>query len=124
MSILGGFIAALTSRPQPITIPSNWGVVVGNNPAAANKTLTVPAGNNGNIRFVLGAVDSGVVQYRKNSGTYTTFSDGEVVNFANGDTLNFRLLGATSGDTGAVEAFNNHPGLTTTSIGTFTGSQT
>jgi hypothetical protein len=77
-----------------ITIPSNWGSQNGNSPqTSATKTLTVPGGNPGNLLFDIITTPSGSFQYIKNAGAPVTVTDLQVVNFANGDTLAFRLTG-------------------------------
>lgn len=74
-----------TAAPTTITSPT--------------RTVTVPAGNSGSLAFggfaMIGTVTP---QYSKNGGAFTTFADGDVVVFASGDTLAFRITGATSGE--------------------------
>lgn len=99
-----------------ITIPSNWGYIVGGAIITATaKTLTVPGGNPGNITMAPN-VTSGAptIQYQKNGGAWTGMP-GSPVNFANGDTLNFRAL-CSSGDAGSVDAIDTS---TAASIGSF-----
>lgn len=111
MSILFG---AFGGSPAPITVSSNWGVTSTASPATApNRTLTVPAGNPGNLRFDITTAPVGTLEYRKNSGSYTTFSDEAVVNFADTDTLNFRLTGAS--DSANITIYDNTTGA---SVGT------
>ena len=106
MSILFG---AFGGSPAPITASSNWGTTTSASPATApNRTLTVPATNPGNLRFDITSAPVGTLTYRKNSGSYTGFSDEAVVNFANTDTLNFRLTGAS--DTASITIYDNTTG--------------
>lgn len=79
----------------PITIPSNWGIT-GPGPApqtSAAKTLTVPSGNSGDLLFHFTLIP-GTFQYRKNGGAFVGFSGDTTVNFADGDTLTFKLVSA------------------------------
>lgn len=93
----------LTSSFTAITVPSNWG---SSGPAGAPllsavKTVTVPAGNPGNVRFHLSVLPAGNMQYIKNGGANNNISTSDTVaNFANGDTIQFRLPNAT--DTATV----------------------
>lgn len=89
-----GVIAALVSGRaiRPITA-TNWGTNNGASPqTSAARALTVPAGNPGNIRLDLSA--SATFQYSKNGGAFTTFTDGQPLTVANGDTLAFKATGA------------------------------
>jgi hypothetical protein len=86
----------LGSGISPITIPTNWGT---SGPSAtpitsATKTLTVPAGNPGNVLLHLVTAPSGTIGYSKNAAAFTSFTVDTVVNFADTDTLAFRLTGA------------------------------
>lgn len=85
------------TKPGPITVPSNWGV---EGPSASPitstaKTLTVPAGNSGDIRMHIFVAPSGTIEYIKNGGAATTITQDLIVNFANGDTLADKLTGAS-----------------------------
>jgi hypothetical protein len=62
---------------------------------SAAKTLTVPSGNPGTIRFQI-AVNTSSATYKKNGGSNTTFTDSSTLSMANGDTLQFRTLGASA----------------------------
>ena len=89
-----GFISA--GQPSPITIPTNWGTQGGGaSPQTSTaKTLTVPAGNPGNVLLHYTLAPLGTGQYIKNGGAGVPFSVDTVVAFANGDTLAFKLIGA------------------------------
>jgi len=105
MNILLAIQACIGGRPLPITIPSNWGAVTSATPVnTATKTLTVPSGNPGNVRFNLTLFTGGTPRYVKNGGAAVGITDGDVVNFANGDTLLLRLAFGVSGDTATITA--------------------
>lgn len=61
-----------------------------------NRTLTVPGGNPGVIKFT-GIVSDATAQYSKNNGAFTTFVNNDTLSVANGDTLKFRENPALSG---------------------------
>lgn len=109
------FMARIISSPAPITIPTNWGVQGGGATPQTSvaKTLTVPGGNPGNVLLHLTLAPSGTIQYVKNGGAGVTFSADTIVNFANTDTLAFKLIGA--GDIANISVIDNTTG---TSIGT------
>ena len=91
----------------PITIPTNWGNQGGgaSPQTSVAKTLTVPSGNPGNVLLHLTTAPAGTIQYIKNGGVATTFSGDTVVNFANTDTLAFKLTGA--GDLANIAVSDN-----------------
>jgi hypothetical protein len=96
--------------PSPITIPTNWGT---SGPSAspitsATKTLTVPAGNPGNVLLHLVTAPAGTIGYSKNAAAFINFTIDTVVNFANTDTLAFKLTGA--GDFVSLTATDNTSG--------------
>lgn len=67
---------------------------------STTRTITVPVGNSGNIRFE-DYVDVGTVtasQTSKNGGAFTGASDPTTITFANGDTLAFRTNGNNAGE--------------------------
>lgn len=106
----GTCTGAFDAGALAITVSSNWGTTSTASPATApNRTLTVPSGNAGNLRFDLFVVPTGTIEYRKNSGTYTSFVDDDVVNFANGDTLNFKLTGAS--DQATIRVYDTQTGV-------------
>lgn len=117
MSMLGAFIATM-GKLKPITVSSDWGVNSGASPqASASRTITVPAGNPGNIKFTSVSTD-GTFEYRKNAGAYATVTEGLTVSVATSDTVNFRLTG-TSGNGANVTVIDNTVGNT---VGTWTGT--
>jgi hypothetical protein len=86
----------------PITIPSNWGIT---GPSASpvtsvTKTLTVPAGNSGDLLFHLTTAPTGTIGYSKNAAAFVNFTVDTTVNFANTNTLAFKLTGG--GDNAAL----------------------
>lgn len=52
--------------------------------------------------------DTGIVYYRKNSGSYTSIASGGTFTVVNGDTLNFRVSDA--GSSGNINVLNNTNG--------------
>ena len=86
-----------------ITIPTNWGSQSGASPQQSlAKTLTVPAGNPGNIRLHLAVAPAGTASYIKNGGAPVTLTVDVVVVFVNGDTLAFKLAGPSDDSTTSV----------------------
>lgn len=117
MSMLGAFIATM-GKLKPITASSNWGVNLGVSPlVSASRTMTVPGGNPGNIKFTAVSTDA-TFEYRKNAGAYATVTEGLVVSVATSDTINFRLTG-TSGTSADVTVIDNTVGDT---VGTWVGT--
>jgi hypothetical protein len=112
-------VLAASKKTAPITVPSSWGltsVAAPNSLASATRTLTVPAGNPGKV--VLTFSDSGCLatpQYKKNGGTPTSFSFGDVVTFADGDTLAFQ---ASNGEFAGTLTATATDQATSTLIGT------
>jgi hypothetical protein len=104
---MSGIIPALPLNYMPIAVDTNWGVSSGASPRALpDRTLRVPVGNPGDILLDITITPAGTFAYRKNSGSWTTFTDNTVVTgFVNGDTLGFQLTGG--GDTGAVSVKDN-----------------
>jgi len=49
--------------------------------------------------------DASSVAYRKNGGSYTTFSSGTTITVVNGNTLNFRVYGVDAA--GSISVLNN-----------------
>ena len=67
---------------------------------SATRTITVPAGNSGQVQFS-NFVDVGFVttiEYSKNGGAFTAFFEDDTVTFANGDTLAIRTTGNGAGE--------------------------
>lgn len=50
--------------------------------------------------------DPATVQYRKNSGSYVTFADGDTLSIANGDTLNFKMSSGGPNSFGSISVIN------------------
>lgn len=102
-----------------ITVSSNWGFVnSATSPATTTgtHTLTVPGGNSGDIKFTyVQVIGTPTPQYQKNGGTWTTFTQNQVINFANGDTIQLRGSGMLSGDQITMALYDN---TTTAGIGT------
>ena len=80
---------------NPITIPSNWGGFSGASPqTSTTKTLTVPAGSTGDVRLRINTLPAGTLAYSKNAAAFVGIAVDTTVNFANTDTLAFKLTGA------------------------------
>lgn len=64
------------------------------------RTVTVPVGNGGVLRFASLLVPdfTGVAQYKKNADAFATITSNLEVTFANGDTLQVRGATMASGD--------------------------
>jgi len=107
-----------------ITVPSNWGEVdcgqiIGTcNTTSAAKTITVPAGSSGAIKFVIG---SETANYKKNAGSFTALSNNQVISFANGDTLTVQITGLTCDDCGQIFTLDNVTGAYIGGVTGFTG---
>lgn len=88
-------ITAIAMRGNlPCYIASNWDSPTGAQPqTTASRTIVVPGGNGGVLRWDIIGATGGTLQYQKNSDAYATVTDGATVTFANGDTLNFKLTG-------------------------------
>lgn len=72
-----------------------------------NRTITVPSGNSGTLKFSI-TVDVGAsTKYSKNGGAFTTFVQNDTVVFANGDTLKFEMTGSSSGVTASGNVIDN-----------------
>lgn len=112
-----GVVAAISglAKVSPITA-TNWGTNNGASPqTSATRSLTVPAGNPGNIR--LDSTSSATTQYSKNAGTFTTFTSGQTLTVANGDTLAFKASGAAFDTASITVVDTGAPGTPT--VGTW-----
>lgn len=86
---------------------------------SSTRTITVPAGNSGELQFA-NQVETGTVafEYQKNGGAWTTAEPtGTSVTFANSDTLAVRITGAGAGE---QIAFDLKDVTTGTTIGSYT----
>lgn len=91
--------------------PMDWvNLYSGNSWTNSNLTfsgLTSPI----TLRFdVSESGDPGTVAYRKNSGSYTTYTDGSTLSVSNGDTLNFKLTGGGPNTTIVTNVVNTSDG--------------
>lgn len=111
-------LAGVVSNVDPITVDVNWGISSGisTTRTSSTRTLTVPAGNPGVIRFSLSG-SSGDFYYQKNGGSFTLFVHNSTLSVANGDTLALRFVG-TSPSTGEITVYDNSLGA---SVGDFIG---
>lgn len=92
-------------RALPMSFSGGF-VVLGTSPrSTATRTVTVPAGNPGILRFDSVAFDTTTFQYSKNSGTLTNVTNGDTITLANGDTLSFRATGS-AGNNAACSLFD------------------
>lgn len=75
---------------------------------SATRTVTVGPGNSGDIRIQNQSEAGAVVfEYQKNGGAWTDAEPNPTtVNFANGDTLAFRMTGATSGEQAVFDLYD------------------
>jgi hypothetical protein len=91
------------SSASPITISSNWGetdcsAATHCTATSATKTLTVPAGNSGTVKFLVSSAGlASNDQYSKNGGGFTQAVDNSTVVFANGDSLAFQSVSIPPG---------------------------
>lgn len=93
---------------SPITA-TNWGSTTSASPAtSANRTLTVPSGNPGTVRFNIVSNDA-TLQYSYNSGSFTTVTDEGTLSVADSSTLQFKFTGA-SAEGATVEVYDNTTG--------------
>ena len=114
MSILGAYFGTIRKRPV-ITVSADWGSNTGASPiASATRTLTVPSGSSGVIKF--GLTNSG--KYSKNAGAFTNIVDNATLSVANGDTLQFNFTSAASDSTTVTVTDNAFGDL----IGSWTGT--
>ena len=103
---------------SPITVSSNWGTNSTSSPVtSATRTMTVPSGNPGTIRFVVNNAGA-TGKYSKNGGTFTAITDGMTLSIANGDTIALRANGS-SADVFDVAIYDH---TLSTSIGTWVGT--
>jgi hypothetical protein len=116
--MLATFLNTLGSGP--ITVSADWGVESGASPlVSAARTLTVPAGNPGQLLFTL-IFNDATLEYSINGGAYASVTGGETPTVTNGQTLRFRLTGASL-DGANVEVYDN---TTDTLVGSWTPSIT
>ena len=86
---------------------------------STTRTITVPAGNSGELQFA-SQLETGAVafEYQKNGGAWTTAEpDGTSVTFADADTLAVRITGAGSGESIQFDLVDVFTGTT---IGSYT----
>lgn len=124
MSLIAQYFQAIGKVAGPITVSSNWGtntVAYPLGPVSAARTLTVPAGNPGNLllNFIDGG--TGLPKYSKNGGTAAPFADGTPLTVANGDTLAFTYTPLVGTDTANITVTDT---LKSVTVGTWTGNVT
>lgn len=108
MNLMMALLASLGSI-EPITASADWGSDLGVSPlSSATRTLTVPSGNPGTIRFEI-ILNEGTLEYKKNAAAFASVTDGGTLSVANGDSIQFRYTGSSS--TGAnVEVYDHTTG--------------
>ena len=80
---------------NPITTSSGWGLTSGASPQTSpTRTLTVPVGSTGDVRLRINVLPAGTLAYSKNAAAFVGIAVDTTVNFANTDTLAFKLTGA------------------------------
>ena len=87
------FVMAASSGYAPMSLSGSLSATSlgASTVTSATRTWTVPAGSSGVIRFEsVTPPPSGVIQYSKNSGAFTSFVTNDTVTFANGDTIAIR----------------------------------
>lgn len=102
MSFFPGMSAAIAARvPLPITFSGSFSATAGTSTVTSStRTATVPAGNSGQITFASMTSTAGDQQYSKNGGGFVSFSQGDMITLADGDTLAIRATGCGSSGVG------------------------
>lgn len=101
---MSGFHAMLgVLRPKPMTFSGLYSGL-GASPFSVSRTVTVPAGNSGQLRFDSVSADA-TFQYKIGAGSYTTVTGGSIITVTNGATLEFRVTGA-SGTGGSCSLYD------------------
>jgi hypothetical protein len=108
MNLMMALLGSL-GRILPITVSADWGSDLGASPlSSASRTLTVPSGNPGTIRFEI-ILNEGTLEYKKNAAAFAAVTDGATLSVANSDTIQFRYTGSSA--TGAnVEVYDHTTG--------------
>ena len=87
------FIMAASSGYAPMSLSGSLSATSlgASTVTSTTRTWTVPAGSSGVIRFEsVTPPPSGVIQYSKNGGAFTSFVTNDTVTFVNGDTIAIR----------------------------------
>jgi hypothetical protein len=116
---LTGAAIAIGVYVAPVTVPSPWGsssAPIG--VTSSVQTVTVPPNNAGVLTLTPGGTYA-VMSYKKNGGMAFSFIAPTNVTFANGDTLQL-LMGGASGNIGTVAVMDATTGLSVG--GTWTGN--
>lgn len=94
---------------SPITASANWGIDSGASPlSSAARTLTVPSGNPGSVRFNVVSNDA-TLEYKLNAGAFTTVTDEGTISVSDAATLQFRFTGLST-DGAQLEVYDNTTG--------------
>lgn len=111
--MIGSFIAAMNNRPAIMTFSGLYSGL-GASPFAISQTVTVPAGNSGQLRFDSVSA-SGTFEYKIGAGAYTTVTGGATITVTNGATLYFRVTGGSGAD-GNVTLYDTSNGNNATTV--------
>jgi hypothetical protein len=114
--MLGAFLGVM-GKIGSVTASANWGAMSGaydTNVDSASRTMTVPGGNPGSLNLAVAFdLGVGVPQYKIAAGSFTSFSDGQDITVANGETLQFRIPASAGVDgTGTITVTDNTTGAT------------
>ena len=84
---------------DPITLSGTLSATgSGTTVTSSTRTVTVPGGNSGQVRFNNVTNDGSGQDYSKNGGAFTNFSEDSTVVFSNGDTIAIRATGMLVAD--------------------------
>ena len=113
---MSGFHAALgvLSKPALMTFSGLYSGL-GASPFEISRTVTVPAGNTGQLRFDSVSA-SGTFEYKIGAGSYATVTGGTIITCSNGATLYFKVTGGSATD-GNVTLYDLSNGDNATTVG-------
>ena len=111
--MIGSFIAAMNNRPAIMTFSGLYSGL-GASPFSVSRTVTVPAGNTGQLRFDSVSADA-TFEYKIGAGAYTTVTGGATITVTNGATLEFRVTGG-SGTGGSCTLYDTSNGNNATTV--------
>lgn len=127
-ALLRAMVAVVANASSPITVDGDLSASGSTSTVTGTtRTVSVPAGNSGDIRFdALTIGNTGSMQYSKNGSAFTSgvITEDLIVNFADSDTVAIRSAGLTSPETDTVVLINNDTGAAIATYGTATISRT
>src|SRR6266404_556238 len=100
-----------SSAVASLSVDVNWGYRASKNATVASDThhVLVPAGNAGSLRLnITNNPSTLTVQYSKNGGAATTFTNGTVLAVANNDSFRFQILAAAADDEVTIALLENN----------------